>query len=128
MTDILKTKDYTVSGTFKTTCGIKPYKGSDESKIINLDIVLAKVPLADVITKALRPVVITWQNGPGRAKFTTWTDRQTLTVDFTSPAKKVKSREELIEEYTSTFMKAGLDKESATELATKAVDDPTVIE
>lgn len=128
MTDILKTSDYTVSGVFKTTCSIKPYAEATESKTLNLEIVLAKVPLADVVTKALRPTVITWQNGPGRSKYATWDVKKPITIDFTSPAKKVKSEGELIDEYTEAFMKAGLDKESAKDLATKAVKDPAVIE
>ena len=124
MNNITDIKGYSITGIFKTTTSIKQDKDSTESKHLNLSINMDRVPLQDVITKALRPVVISWQNGPGRSKFNTWKHNGSVSIDFTSPAKKVKTEAELIEDYIVVFMKAGVDKDSATELATKAVRNP----
>ena len=128
MENITDIKGYTITGIFKTTTSIKQDKDSTESKTLNLNIHINNVSLQDVITKALRPVVISWQNGPGRSKFATWTHNGSVDIDFKSPGKKVKTRDELINDYIVVFMKAGVDKESATELATKAVDQPELIQ
>jgi len=128
MTNITSIKDYTVTGVFKTTTSIKQDKDSTESKTLNLNIHINNVSLQDIITKALRPVVISWQNGPGRSKFATWTHNGSVDIDFKSPAKKIKTREESIEDAKLTFMKAGIDKESAIEMATKVVDNPELIQ
>lgn len=128
MKHITKVKGYTVTGVFNVATSIKQDKDSTESKTLTLKVHMDNVSLQDVITKALRPVVISWQNGPGRTKFTTWKHNGTVDIDFTSPAKKVKTRDELIDEYVIVFMKAGVDKASATDLATKAVDNPELIQ
>jgi len=124
MTNITDTKGYTITGVFNVTTSIKQDKDSTESKTLTLKVHMNNVSLQDVITKSLRPVVISWQNGPGRSKFTTWKHNGSVDIDFKSPAKKVKTRDELINDYVMVFMKAGVDKTSAIELATKAVDNP----
>lgn len=125
-TNISKVNDFTLTGTFNVNTSIKAYKDSDEVKQLTLRIHVNNIPLRDIVTKALRPVVIAWQNSPGRSKFNTWTNHSTVEVDFTSPAKKIKSREDNISDLHQAFMKAGVDKVQALELATKAVDNPVV--
>ena len=67
-------------------CSIKADKDSDESKTINLEVTFDDVPLSGVFQKAISQTVIQWQNGPGRSKFDTWTDHQTVKVAFKAPA------------------------------------------
>lgn len=127
METITKAADYLVTGKFDISTSIKPDADSVESKTLTLRFNLNGVPLRDIIQKALSTSRISWQNGPGRSKFDTWKDRQVIEVDFSSPAKRIKSREESIEELKAAFQKAGLPKEQAAQLATKAVDNPEVI-
>jgi len=68
-------------------CSIKPDKDSDESKTITLKVKFDGVDLSDVFAKAVSGAVIQWQNGPGRSKFDTWMDKQTVNIDFKSPAR-----------------------------------------
>ena len=126
MTNITKVNDYSVTGTFDVNTSIKAFKDSDEVKQLTLRVHMNSVPLRDLITKSLRPTVIAWQNGIWRNKFDSWTNHSTVEIDFTSPAKKVKTREENISELHQAFMKAGVDKDQALELATKAVDNPVI--
>ena len=128
MNNITDIKEYSVTGVFKTTTSIKQDKDSTESKLLNLNIHMNNVSLQDVITKALRPVVISWQNGPGRSKFTTWKHNGSVDIDFKSPAKKVKTRDELIEDARLTFMKAGIGDVDAMTMAIKVVDNPELIQ
>ena len=109
-------KDYSISGTFRNNCSIKPHGDTTDSKSIALDVVFENVALVDVLTKALRPTTITWQNGPGRSKWSQWTNGQTVTIDFKSPAKRVLTREERIDEYVA--------KGYARDVSTYAVDYP----
>ena len=125
-TNITKVNEYSVTGTFDVNCSLKAFKDSDEVKHLTLRVHMNSVPLRDLITKSLRSVVIAFQNGPGRSRFDNWTNHSTVDIDFTSPAKKVKTREENISELHQAFMKAGVDKDQALELATKAVDNPVV--
>ena len=125
--DIKNIGNYAVNGYVDVACSFRADKDGTEVKNVTLRIHYQSVSLRDIITKSTAPVRISWQNGPGRNRFNTWKDRQTIDVNFTSPAAKVKTREEQIEEYRMAFMKAGLDKPKATELATKAVDNPELI-
>lgn len=126
MTNITKVNEYTLTGTFDVITSIKAFKESDEVKQLTLRVHMNNVPLRDLITKSLRPVVIAWQNGQGRSKFNTWTNHSTVDIDFTSPSKQVKTREENISDLHQAFCRAGVDNEQALELATKAVDNPVV--
>ena len=67
-------------------CSIKPDADSDESKTINLEVSFDDVALSGVFQKAISQTVIQWQNGPGRKKFDSWTDHQTVKVAFKAPA------------------------------------------
>ena len=97
-TNITKVNDYSVTGTFDVNTSIKAFKDSDDSKQLTLRVHMAQIPLRDIITKSLRSVVIAWQNSPGRSKFNHWTNHSTINIDFGSPAKQVKTREENIED------------------------------
>jgi hypothetical protein len=127
METITKANDYLVSGKFDISTSIKPDADSTESKTLTLRFNLNSIPLRDIIQKALSTSRISWQNGPGRSKFESWKDRSVVEVDFSSPAKRIKSREESIEELKVAFQKAGLPIEQAEQLAVKAVDNPEVI-
>lgn len=127
MTEITNVKDYSVTGEFDVNTSIKAFKGSDEVKQLVLRIHLDNISLRDIVTKALRPVVIAWQNGQGRSKFNTWENHSRIDIDFNSPGRKVASREEKIEGLFKSFCAAGVDKVQAKELATKAIDNPALL-
>lgn len=126
-TNITKVSDYSITGTFDVNTSIKAFKDSDEVKQLTLRVHVNQVSLRDIVTKALRPVVIAWQNGQGRSKFNNWINHSTVDIDFGSPGKQVKSRKENIEDLRIAFCKAGVDEIQALELATKAIDNPAVI-
>ena len=128
MENITNIKDYTVTGVFKTTTSIKQDADSTESKHINLNIRMNNTPLQDVITKALRPTVISWANGPGRSKWNTWKHNGSVDIDFKAPGKKIKTRDESIEDARLTFMKAGISDVDAMAMAIKVVDNPELIQ
>lgn len=128
MTNINNVNDYMVTGIFDVVCSFKADAQSTEKKIVTLRVHVNNIPLRDIVTKALSPVKIAWQNGPGRDKFDSWKSRSTIDIDFKSPGIQVKTREELIDELKQAFMKAGLPAVKALELATKAVDNPEVIQ
>lgn len=67
-------------------CSIKPDADSSESKTINIEVSFNDVPLSGVFQKAMSQTVIQWQNGPGRKKFDSWTNNQTVKVSFKAPA------------------------------------------
>ena len=69
------------------TCSIKASSDSNESKAITLRVRFDGVTLKDVFAKAVSSVVIQWQNGPGRNKFTSWTERGTVDIDFKAPGR-----------------------------------------
>ena len=73
--------------TLTKVCSIKPYKGSNESKNITLEISFDGVILEDVFNKAVGGAVIQWQNGPGRKQFNTWENNQLVKVNFKAPGK-----------------------------------------
>jgi len=127
MENIKSIGDYTVTGIYDIECSLKRDKDSTESKQVTLRVHVNSIPLKDIVTKALSPVKISWQNGPGRNKFDSWKNRSVVDIDFKSPGTSVKTREESIEELKVAFMKAGLPKEQALELATKSVDNPEVL-
>lgn len=128
MIDISKTNDLQVMGEVQMDCSIRPYKGAPEQKHLTLNIVFDSVPLKDVITKACSTARISWQNGPGRSKFETWKDRQSVSIDFSSPAQQVETKEEKIAKLAGEFKKAGLPEDQALEYATKAIENPEIIE
>uniref|UniRef100_A0A6H1ZC17 Uncharacterized protein n=1 Tax=viral metagenome TaxID=1070528 RepID=A0A6H1ZC17_9ZZZZ len=70
-------------------CSIKASSDSYESKAITLRVRFDGVTLKDVFAKAVSSVVIQWQNGPGRNKFTSWTDRGTVDIDFKAPGRSL---------------------------------------
>lgn len=77
-----------VSGVILTkACSISPDKDSEESKTIHLRVKFDGVTLGDVFAKAVSGAVISWQNGPGRKKFDTWENGQSVEIEFKSPGK-----------------------------------------
>jgi len=113
--------DYTINGTVDVANRITV---EGESKTVTLRLNFNNVSLRDVINKSCKPQVISWQNNVGRPKFGSIKAGSVISVDWASPAKKVKTPEEQIAELKAQFMKAGLDDGMATELATKAVMNP----
>ena len=128
MNNITDVKDYCVSGTYSIDASFKATGDSDEQKHVTLAFKADRVPLIDIMTDALRSKRITWVNGPGRSKFDTWSNRSVVTVNYASPAQRIKTREEYISEYQDAFMRARIAEDEALVLATKAVDNPEVIE
>jgi len=77
-----------VSGVvLEKVCGIKPDGESDQKKNINLRVKFDGVTLGDVFNKAVSGAVIQWQNGPGRSKFDTWRNNQTVEITFAAPGR-----------------------------------------
>ena len=127
MTNITKINDYSVSGTFDMETSIKPDQDSSESKQLTIKVNFDQVPLKSIITKSLRPTIIVWQNNCGRKMFNKWKNHGVVEIDFVSPSKVVESREEKIEKLSMGFKLAGVDEVQALELATKAIDNPVIL-
>ena len=127
MTNITNIRDYSVTGVFDLAASFKEDGESKDSKQVTLRIRLNNVALLDVITPALSTKRINWQNNVARKNFHSFKNGQIVEIDFLAAGKKVKTREEMIEETRTMFMKAGLDEEMALELATKAVDNPEMV-
>lgn len=119
--------NYTLTGTFTIAASVKPYKEATESKSVTLAFRLNSVPLRELVMPSLQSKRITWQNNVGRKQFDSLIDRSTIEVDFLSPGKRTKTRDEQIAEAKVMFMKAGLDEASAIQLAEKAVDNPEIV-
>ena len=119
--------NYMVNGYVDKAFSIRPDKDSTDVKNLTARIHYNNVNLRDVIAKSVSPVVITFANGPGRSKFDQWENRQTIDINFVAPATRIKTREERITELHVAFMQAGLDEPKALELATKAVDNPELV-
>ena len=126
MENITKVGNYTVTGKFDISGSFKADGDSTESKTVTLRFIVQDVPLIDLITPALSSKKIAWVNGPGRTRYDAWKDRSIIEVDYTSPAKRVITREERIEMTRQAFLRAGLKDPQATELATKSVDNPEI--
>lgn len=127
MNTITNVNDYAVTGKFDIAASFKADKTSTDEKTVTLRVICNNTPLRDVITKALSTVRISWANGPGRSKFESWKHHSIIEVNFGSPGKTMKTHEEIIAELAINFQKAGLPKDKAIELATKAVDNPDLI-
>lgn len=126
-TNITSVNEYSVSGVFDVAASFKEDKDSIESKQVTLRIRLTNVPLKDIITPALSTKRIVWQNNVARKNFNKFKNGQIVEIDFGGAGKNVKSREDIILETKTMFMKAGLDEATALELATKAVDNPEMV-
>ena len=82
--------------TLTKVCSIKPFKGSNESKQVTLEISFDGVLLEDVFAKAVGGAVIQWQNGPGRKQFNQWENGQLVKVSFKAPGKTAVDPEALM--------------------------------
>ena len=102
--------------TLEKACSIKADKDSSESKSITLKVLFNGVTLKDVFAKAVSSAVIQWQNGPGRTKFTSWTDKQVVSIDFKAPGANIETREDKIAKLVANGFKP--------EVATYAIDNP----
>lgn len=116
-----------INGKYDVSCSFKANKDSKESKKVTLRFILEEVELEDIITSALASKRIVWQNGPGRGKFDLWKDGQVIEVNYKAPGVNTKSEEERIMELSLNFQKAGLKKQQALELATKAIKNPEIL-
>ena len=80
-------------------CSIKPFKESDEKKVINLNVKFDGCTLESVLQKAVSGAVIQWQNGPGRSNFDKWENNQTVEVSFKAPgATNIDPKQALLNE------------------------------
>lgn len=107
---------YVIVGNVSIDGSMSPDKGSTEKKHFTLDFHFDSVPLKGIINRACSAAKITWVNNVGRPKFTQWKDRQKHVVDFSSPAKRVETREDKIQKYVAM----GYNED----VATFAVDHP----
>ena len=89
---------------------------------------MLNTPLKDIITAGCCDKRITTINGKVRPHFDKYKNHDRIEVNFDSPATSVKSRDEMISESAIMFRKAGLPEKQALELATKAVDNPDILE
>jgi len=72
-------------------CSIKPFKDAEDSKTVTLRINFSNITIADVLEKAIRTAVISWQNGPGRKKYNSWTNGQVVGIAFSKPAQTIET-------------------------------------
>lgn len=80
--------DMVISGlTLEKACSVKASKDSKISKTVNLRVKFDGATLRGVFEKCMGGVVIQWQNGPGRNKFDTWTEKQYVDITFSAPTK-----------------------------------------
>lgn len=116
-----------VTGKYDIECSFKKDKNATESKKVTLRFNLNNVCVKDLLTPALANKRIVWQNSVGRGKYDLWKDGQVVEVEYASPGSNVKSEQERIMEAQQLFMKAGMSKKQALELATKAVQNPEIL-
>ena len=69
--------------TLAKVCSIKPDSDSTESKKVTLNIKYDGLTLGDVLAKAVRSDVISWQNGPGRRNYEQW--GEVVNIDAKAP-------------------------------------------
>ena len=115
------------TGTFDVDGSFKADGESTESKHVTLRFRFNAVTVKDIMTRACAQTKITWVNNVGRKSFDKIKDRSVIEVDFSSPAKKVETREEKFEKAYNTFRQAGLPEDQAKQLATKVVDNPELV-
>ena len=84
-TTITNTSIVMTGVTLTKVCSIKPFKGATTSKQITLEVKYDGLTLAEVLTKALRTDVISWQNGPGRKGYDGLIDKKTVKVSAKAP-------------------------------------------
>ena len=120
-----------VSNVYLTkACNIKPDADSSESKQVTLRVKFDDVTLGDVFAKAISQVVIQWQNGPGRKKFTSWVDKSVVNIEFKAPAQtQVDPEEAMVSRLTTMTPEAGEAylKEMLAKAAAKATPAPTPV-
>ena len=106
--------NYAITGHVDVPCSFKADKDSDEStrKHVTLRMQFQGVNLRDIISAATSPKKITWQNGPGRGKFESWTNRQVVEMSFTAPATRIKTPEEQQAEYVALFTSATPERQA----------------
>jgi hypothetical protein len=80
-------KDFMVTGAWNISGSMKPDGESTDTKKFTLKVKFNNVPVIDIINKALDPTKIQWVNGVGRKRFDTYTNSQTIDIDFKSPAR-----------------------------------------
>jgi len=97
--------------TFDKACSIKPFKDAEESKTVTLRLHFTGITLADVLEKAIRTAVISWQNGPGRKKYTNWKPGQVIDVNFSKPARTVETPKETMDKAVVLIKSGALSKE-----------------
>ena len=80
-------KDFMVHGSWNIAGSMKPDGESAEAKKFTLKVRFNNVPVTDIINKALDPTKIQWVNGVGRKHFDTFSNNQTIEIDFKSPGR-----------------------------------------
>ena len=107
-------KDFMVNGSWNIAGSMKPDGDSTESKKFTLKVKLANVPVEAIINKALEPTKIQWVNGVGRKHFDTYTNNQTIEIDFKSPGRAPQLT--AMEQFRIDARAAGVDVEDKAAL------------
>ena len=66
---------------------VKPFAGAKESKTVNLSIDYSDCTVEDILEKAIRTDVISWQNGPGRKNYAQFQDGATVKISAKAPGR-----------------------------------------
>jgi len=103
----IETKTDYVNGTFNISGSMKADNTSTEVKKFTLAVKFDNVSVADIIEKALDPTKIQWVNGVGRKHYDTFTNGQTIEVDFKSPGRA--PRMNVMEQMRADAKAAGVD-------------------
>jgi hypothetical protein len=108
-----------VNGTFDIAASIKEDNESTESKTVTLRLLLVDCPLSEIMSKAASSARISWQNGPGRKNFSSWTSGQVVEVDFSSPGKTILSPEAQVKKLAESLKAKGMTAEEMISYLTK---------
>jgi len=129
VTEITDPSNFVLTGTWTIAGSMKADKDSDDKKSFTIRFHLDKTPVKEVLAKALSGKKIDWVNSKnGRTSIDKLKNNATIDVPFGKVTDTIKSREEQIADLVLAFRKAGLPEEQAVELATKAVDNPEIIQ
>lgn len=82
-------KDFMVNGSWNIAGSMKPDGESSEVKKFTLKVRFNNVLVEDIVNAAIgsQPTKVQWCNNVGRKHFDTYTNNQTIEVDFKSPGR-----------------------------------------
>lgn len=121
-------EQFVVRGSWDIQSSIKADNDATTGKTVTLRFEFNGDPLTAVMARSLADARVTWANSKwGRANIVNIRNASVITVQFKSPAKKPETREQKIQDNLAIFLKAGVDEDTALEMATKVVDNPEIV-